>query len=131
MKNFKIKQIKNLESLKKEAAIKSKELNKVVNEIDKIERGAGLPELNKKYLGKYFKTKNSYGHGKGWYIYTIVDSVEFPNSFKGRTFQTTSDGIREFSFEYNGYLSSLEKQIKKEEYMSQLEMVKSFINEKL
>src|SRR3972149_134053 len=122
--------MEKLEILQKEATIKRKELNKVTDAIEKLKSEIGLPELNKKYLGKYFKTKNSYGDGKIWYIYTIVDSIEFPNSFKGRTFQTTSDGKRDFDFKHDGYLSSLGKQIKKEDYLKQLEMIKIFIGEK-
>jgi hypothetical protein len=121
-------EIKTLEILEKEALSKRNELNKIVESIDKIKSDTGLPLLNKKYLNKYFKTKNTYGvGGKPWYIYTVVESIQFPNSFKGKQFQTTSDGRREFEFEYNGYLSCLGKKITKEEYDKQLDFIKIFI----
>lgn len=120
-----------IEQLRIKAKKERLALNKTINKIDKMEEAEGLPELEKKYLGKYFKTRNSYGSGKKWWVYTKVESISFPNSFKGKTFQTVCDGKREIDFNYNGYLTSLDAEISKSEYTKQLEMIKCFINERL
>lgn len=123
--------MEKLETLKVDAALKRIALNKVLNKIRKAESELNTPQLNKKYLGKCFKTKNSYGGDrKPWFMYEVVDSIIYPNEFKGRRFQTTEDGQRIIEFKLNGYLSLLGKEITKTEFNKQFDMMKQFISEK-
>lgn len=77
------------------------------------------PQLEKKFLGNYFKTRNRYSSGKGWWLYCKVIGISKKNSYspiKYVAFQTMSNEKVEMFIDDNSgsYLSSWHKITKKE-----------------
>lgn len=83
-----------------------------------------LPELNSKYLGKFFKYRNSYGNDcKGWWLYTHVLEIKSRNHFIVNSFQITPD-MYEFKIREKTY-GSMDIEITEQEYKTEL---KKFIS---
>lgn len=92
---------------------------------NKIENARTMKALEKKYLGKHFRYKNSYGSGQSWWLYfkvlKVVDSitVEVVSAQKttlGIEIETKPTSIHEQGkiisrAEFNKHFKSLSKQL--------------------
>ena len=68
--------METLESLEKQAGKKADELAEIKDKIEALETKQELPALKKKYEGKYFKYRNTYGGScKDWWLYHFVIEV--------------------------------------------------------
>lgn len=57
-------------------------------------------EANKKYIGRFFKYRNTYGaEGGSWWLYGTVTGVEEFGRLYGITFQETSDKRIEITYD--------------------------------
>lgn len=108
-----------LEELKEQLTTKEKERVQILNKIDKAERTELEPELKKRFEGKFFKYRNSYGSGGKWWLYAHCTAVKHPFIISN-TFQICTYGNADFKvgdkssmrhFQNDGY-----KQITKAEY---------------
>lgn len=87
-----------------------------------------LPAFREKYVGKYFKLRNSYGaSGSPWFMYVRVDSIESGNiiiyshdnvqaSFKGVSFQADCNGKIMIDTEYFSYANIIGEEITEDEF---------------
>lgn len=84
-------------------------------EIEKVQ----LPEIKKKFEGKYFKYLNRYGSGEKWFMYIHCKQVTSINAGVLDSFETTPV---ESSFELSkrSYLTLLGTPITKREYNAAL-----------
>lgn len=101
-------------------AIKAKEHKEMIAE--------WLPKIRDKYLGKCFKSRNSYGSSsKGWWSYTMVTSIEendiydtggngVTSYFRGWNFQVTSANEVVIKPVDYWYVHLLDKQISEDEF---------------
>lgn len=76
-----------LDSLKKKRAALRTDLDNVINDIDKIELENALPDLKRKYEGKYFVFQDSYSGGNKWNMYIYCKKITGINHFTGIFFQ--------------------------------------------
>ena len=114
----------NVEELKKEEKQLSNKLYKIRDQIKQSERKALRPELEKQFVGKFFKCRNSYGSGdKGWWLYSYVISLPknfnilnptfYVYSFQTTTFPDVEIRIYDITFSH-----SLEQEITSKEFMT-------------
>ena len=114
----------DIEKLKKEEKQLSNKLYKIRDQREQIQRETLRPKLEKKYVGKFFKCRNSYGSGdKGWWLYSYVISLpknfNIPNPvFYIYSFQmTTRSGVEiqthDITFSY-----LFEQEITRKEFMT-------------
>jgi hypothetical protein len=87
-----------------------------------------LPVFREKYVGKFFKIRNSYGNsGSPWFMYSRVDSIESENiviysydniqaSFKGISFQTDCNGKVMIDTKYFSYTDVIRDEITETEF---------------
>lgn len=92
---------------------------------DKIE--TDFPEL-KKFEGKYFKLKDTYGSGKSWYrfisvlsvkkedAYFIYNGKQITSTFSGISFETRPEGMSCVKTISSDYIHSLDKEISEKEF---------------
>lgn len=114
-----------LEQLKEQLLIQEKLTRDLRNKVDDLEDKEGLPALKKKFEGKYFRCRNSYGGGGGkWWYYSYCRKVVKRNKFIIDSFQTTPDGKSEFHVNESSYETLLQQEITKKEYTDAL---KAFI----
>jgi len=106
------------------------QLQKQLNVIAERERKEFIkkhyPEF-KKLEGKYFKYRNSYGHGTGWWLYKTVTEIKESDvydtgsngpacRYKGWSFEICSNGHISIETIKSGYTHSLETEITKKEF---------------
>jgi hypothetical protein len=113
-----------IDILKKEEKRLCKELEKTRDKRDSLERASLAPELRKQFVGKFFKTRNSYGgDDKGWWLYRYIlslpDDFNIPNpDFKVFSFEAREDGNTNINLSTLCWQSILGKQITREEFMA-------------
>ena len=118
--------LKQLEKEVNEAQIK---VNKLREQINKVEFETRLPDLKELYQDKYWKYKNLYGGGhKGWWLYSYCIKI---TSLNTATFNRFESNPVEHTFripdESIGFhLCQIE--ITKEEYMKALKKFLSTAN---
>jgi hypothetical protein len=110
------------QSLKKRLAAFESKTCSLREQVFEMKFQRELPKLKKKYLGKYFKYKNSFGtSNKGWWLYFFVKGIEDTFYAKGCSFETDIDGHSQF--ELNGDISfSNLIEITEEEYTKALHL---------
>lgn len=86
---------KELEVLKGELEKLNSQRNNIWSRISDLEDILQEPALRKKYVGKYFKYKNTYGTGKTWGLYFHVLGVKGTNLIVN-SFQSMPHGENEF-----------------------------------
>lgn len=92
------------QTLKKRLAKVNAQQKAIRDRFDEMELQLQLPKLKKKYLGKYFKFRNSYGSDReGWWLYLFVKSIDATYHGRGCSFQTDIHGKSEF--ELDAYIS--------------------------
>lgn len=82
----------NIKQLEAQEKKQLKELIATRRTISQLKNAKTLPLLKKKYEGKYFKYRNSYGSDEEWWLYTYCIEVLANSSFKVISFQKTSLG---------------------------------------
>lgn len=107
--------MEKIEKLKKDYDNKRKELFAIKEAIEEIETNEILPELRKKYEGKFFKFKNSCDGEEWWWLYIYCRKVENENWGIVDRFQT-SIYQNEFIHNKSDILSSCNIEITREEY---------------
>lgn len=101
-----------------------KELNRIIEREHKDAVEKEFPKL-KNMEGKFFKVRNSYGHGKNWTLYSMVKKVRKQDLY--RTASGISAQVKMFCFETdcygkifisteNGYIHAVGKEISKAEF---------------
>ena len=114
----------NVEELKKEEKQLSNKLYKIRDQRKQLEQEVFRPKLEKQFVGKFFKCRNSYGSGdKGWWLYSYVISLpkdfNIPNpNFYVYSFQTTTFPDVEIRTHDVTYSYSLEQEITSKEFMT-------------
>lgn len=122
---------KQLEKAEKDAF---KKAFKLKEKRESAERDKLRPELIKKYVGKYFKYRNSYGGSdNGWWLYQYVVSLDkdfnLPNpTFYVITFQKTTMNVIEYRYKEFTFQSSLGTEISKTEFMKAHDEILNEIN---
>lgn len=80
-----------------------------------------------KFIGRYFKYRNSYGTGDEWWLYGTVTKVNEWGHIEGKTFQKTSLGMFEVAIStLMGTIVENGQEISSEEYKTALDL---FTNE--
>jgi hypothetical protein len=108
-----MKTIQELDIQKQKA---EKRLRQIKNAIDDLEQAQILPEMRKKYEGKYFKYENRYDSKESWWMYFYVSSVKTRWRVKGIEFQKTCTGEITVSVKDNLCLSLLDIECDKSEF---------------
>jgi hypothetical protein len=109
-------EMKTIDQLKQEADDLRAKVRKIHETIDKIMSDEALPDLKKKYEGKYFKYRNSCSGDPKWWLYSKCEKVVFRNLFEGFWFQIDYAGrveIKNNVFEFH-----FQKEITKKEFMT-------------
>jgi len=90
----------------------------IKNKIETIETNKILPELKKKYEGKYFKFKNSYGSDteESWFIYQRVEKVNDADICHITSIQDDKKGRIEFEIDKYYHVNMLQVPITKKEF---------------
>jgi hypothetical protein len=108
-----------------------KQLQAIDDEIEKIELRAMLPNLRKKYEGKYWKYKNHTSDSCHWWLYSFCKKVNDDRRGIFDRFQMTkrNDCENDFRYDKEDYLHLCQIEITKEEYLKalnkmQLELMK-------
>lgn len=121
---------KELQQLKPILNKLNKQRVAVSDRIDELETQLALPDLKKKYKGKYFRYKNSYSSDKWWWLFIYISDVLTERVFVASSFQITVDGKCEFRVgEKMYYESMLENKITKSEYTAALKRFKAKLNQ--
>ena len=114
----------DIKELKQEEEVLKNKLHNVRNKIVNLERAAIRPDLEKTFVGKFFKTHNSYsGDDKGWWHYHYVIALSgrdfnVPNpTFRVFSFQVTTSKHVDVEFEDWYYQSSLGQEITRNEFI--------------
>ena len=113
-----------MEALKKaeaELAFKKAEYDKQRHLVEDLKTTQLLPESIKKYQGKCFKERNSYGCGsdtEDWFIYYFVKKVTSYNYSDAITMQITGHGTFELEQDPHLPLSMCKNEISREEFLS-------------
>lgn len=113
-----------METLKKaeaELAFKKVEYDKQRRLVEDLKITQLLPESIKKYQGKCFKERNSYGCGsdtEDWFIYYFVKKVTSHNYSEGIIMQITGRGTFELEQDRHLPLSICKNEISREEFLS-------------
>lgn len=85
-----------LAALEEEFKKEKQKLMSIRHKIDDLKNNELLPDVKKRYEGKYFKCKNSYSlpeaEGDYWYVYYKVVNVNDVKMFEGVSFQTDTYG---------------------------------------
>ena len=107
-----------LEKLKIKQSKKQTKLTEIRNLIEEKETKEKLPGLKKKYEGKFFKIRNTYGTDcRGWWLYYMVKKVDSINSCETIEFQKDSHGTMSFEVDKRCYFRDNATEINKESYV--------------
>ena len=118
--------------MKKTTLLPKKELQRQLNEIAEKELKDLIDKHYPKFKeleGKYFKSTNSYGGGKSWWVYTKITSIKREDvydtrgngpacHFTGWSFQTDSYGKIEVETQTKGHIHYIGNQITEVEFKS-------------
>lgn len=106
------------------------ERSRLVDAISKLETEISLPDIKKRYEGKYFKYRNSYGpRSKGWWLYSFVIEVMGPDNFIVDSFETDEKGEAVFQHKKSEFSEHLFQQsIHKSVYNAALKKFKEALN---
>ena len=94
-------------------------LQETKNEIEELKTKKRLPELKKKYEGKYFKYKNSYSDRESWWLYYYCKKVDDCYYTITNNFQEKTDGF-EFDIDSDTSINLLGEEISHKEYNTAL-----------
>ncbi len=119
-----IKQIRLLKAKKGELY---KELTEVGEELSKLENVRKVPELVKKYKGKYFKYHNSYGNDVKWWLYVHCTDITEDAKMLCTTFHVTPLDLIEIETGVKGEWL-FQRQITKAEFTKALSEIKKLVN---
>lgn len=77
--------------------------------LENIIKKEGLRELRKKYVGKCYKCRDSFGDGRDWWVYTKIYEVNRAGFLNRREFGCIPEynypsQVREFIFRYNSFV---------------------------
>lgn len=112
---------KKIQELEQKVRDKREEWENAQTELQEAQRELLLPDLIKKYEGKYFKSENSYGgtDAKKWWFYRKVTEVVGINECRCIAFQKTSENEYIFKEDDFTYLSQLCEEITEEEFANE------------
>lgn len=94
---------------------------------ERLKNKIELPRLIKKYEGKYFKYKNSYGRDDSWNLYSYCEKVAGGERAIVHQFQTDIRGKCEFEIG-NTHFHLFQTEITKAEYLRALKQFKARCN---
>jgi|SRR5215217_2339623 len=121
--------MKTAKQLKQLIGKKQHELMKLKEELDAVNTQVELPTLKEKYEGKYFKYLNSYGGDRAkWWLYSKCTNVEGTFHATISSFQVDCDGKAEFKIDDFSPISMLKHEITEEEYLTELNRLKTVFN---
>ena len=80
-----------VEKLRELELKKISELRKIQNKLRDAEERIELPELKKKFEGKYFKYRNSYGGDSSWWLFAYCKEVKGVYHYVCDTFESFDD----------------------------------------
>ena len=112
-----------MKNLKKEEKILSDKLNSYKRQLELVEE---LPNVVKKYEGKYFKERNSYGSGDSWFIYYYVEKVLDLTIGIATSIQLTSDNKFEIETDRRFYLNAAKHEISAEEFSMDMDKFRGY-----
>jgi len=81
-----------LSQLEEKQAKQQRALTLTRHKIDDIKENELLPELKKKYEGKYWKYDNCYNASDRWWLYSYCKEVKNTYSYSFVSFETTPNG---------------------------------------
>lgn len=112
--------INELEAL---AEKKFMEARKLKDRADRLKEEEELPGLRKKYEGKFFRYKNSYGQDESWPLYSYCQKVTGLRTATVHKFQSAPSG-HEFSIK-SEFFHTFQTQISKAEWNKALKRFKA------
>ncbi len=122
----------NLEQLGKKLAEKQKEIILLKNKIDDIENKMLVPELKKRYVGKYFKYRNNYSCPQTekdyWWLYSQVIGVIGKDQCIVNSFEFDSEGQIRINTQKNISIYLLGQETTKKDFKDSLEIAIRTIN---
>jgi hypothetical protein len=119
------KTLKQLQAEHTEIINKSRELREKISALILQKE---LPKLRKKYEGKFWKYQNSCSGDQKWWLYSYCRKVEDEREAVFDTFESTPY-TREFKSKDRGFFHLCEKEISKEEYLSELKNFQLLLGE--
>jgi len=89
-------------------------LGNIRHQIEEIKEKELLPDLKRKYEGKYWKYNNGYNNEERWWIYSYCIEVKGEHDFCVVTFESSPNGCEFKTHDRGSYLCQI--QITKSEY---------------
>lgn len=108
----------------------SKRMKEVIKSMEKDIATINYPEMKRKYEGKFFRTRNTYGgDSKGWWLYTNITLIKeedvydtggqgITTRYSGWSFEKTEHGDIEICTKKTGYAHSCGEEITEDVFIS-------------
>jgi hypothetical protein len=94
-------------------------LNDLREQIEEAENKKAIPELRKRYEGKFFKYRNSCSGEEKWWFYSFCKKIKSKTYAEGDCFEATPYENK-FQFDHDLHYFMFETEITEQEYMNAL-----------